>query len=59
LAKKVDYIGEFPVELTTLGIHVEPGDKGIEVADDFEHPLFVPTKPPKQEKGGDVDAASK
>lgn len=53
--KKVQYTGEWPADLTTIGIHVEPQDV-IDVADDFEHPLFVAVKP---KKGSDVVAASK
>lgn len=53
---QVKYVGEYPADLTTLGVHVEPGDT-IEVADDFEHPLFVSVKP---KKGGEsTDATTK
>lgn len=43
---KARYLGEWPADLTTLGIHVEPGDVVL-VADGFEHPQFEAVDPPR------------
>lgn len=54
--KKVRYVGEWPADLTTLGKHVEPNDV-IDVADEFDHPLFADVQ---TKKGGEVkDATTK
>lgn len=57
----VQYLGEFPADLTTLGIHVEPGDV-VQVPSGFVHPQFVQVEAPKKKittQRGDVDAAPK
>jgi hypothetical protein len=49
------YLGEHPADMTTIGVHVEPGDT-VEFPDGFEHPLFEAVKP---KKGGEkVDAVT-
>jgi len=50
---KVKYTGDIPVQLSTIGVDVKPGDE-IDVPEDFSNALFVPVK----KKGGEtVDAA--
>lgn len=41
------YTGPFPVDLPTLGLHVEPGDT-VEVPKDFTHPQFEPVSAKKE-----------
>lgn len=50
--KKVKYVGDTEVALTTLGLVVKNGDV-VDVPDDFANELFQEVPPAKTTKGDD------